>query len=167
MTVRKSLRVLVIDDSAHARTITKMVLQAIDAEVRECPDGQAGLQELRSWTPDLIIVDYEMRPINGAEFTWRLRALETEGRKRRTPVLMVTGHSSSSVVSNAVQAGVDGFINKPITTGMLLSRVEKVLAHAKLAKPRGARSPKSAAPVTESEAVYYIADTPSGVRRVG
>jgi len=167
VSVRKSLRVLVVDDSAHARTITKMVLQAIDADVRECPDGQAGLQELRSWTPDLIIVDYEMRPINGAEFTWRLRALEAEGRKRRTPVLMVTGHNASSVVSNAVQAGVDGFINKPITTGMLLGRVEKVLAHAKLAKSRGALPSKSVRPVPESEAVHYIADAQPPARRAG
>lgn len=159
MAPRVPFRVLVVDDSSHARTITRMVLQAIDAEVREAADGEAGLRELRSWTPDLIIVDYEMRPIDGAEFTWRLRAREAEQRRPRTPVLMVTGHNSSSIVAHAVQAGVDGFINKPITTGMLLGRVEKVLEQVRLSN-RGAAKPRPAA-----RPVHYVDDSAAGAKR--
>jgi CheY-like chemotaxis protein len=132
----QTLRVLVVDDNPHALTIVRMVLQGIGAQVRECADGRTGLDVLRVWPADVVIVDYEMRPISGVQFTRRLRA--REGAARRTPVLMMTGHADGEHVSEAIASGIDGFVAKPISTGSLLDRLEAVMAAAarKLEKAR-------------------------------
>ena len=131
----QTLRVLVVDDNPHALTIVRMVLQGVGAEVRECADGRTALDILGVWPADVVIVDYEMRPISGAQFTRRLRA--REGGARRTPVLMMTGHADRKHVSEAIESGIDGFVAKPISTGSLLSRLEMVMEAAarKLDKP--------------------------------
>lgn len=121
------MKVLIVDDNAPTRTLAKEILTAAWAQVdvRECGDGRAALMEL-AWRPDLVLVDYEMRPMDGAAFTRQLRAGGT-GADPRTPVIMMTGHADREHVIKARQAGVDGIVAKPLTIKSLLERVQAVL----------------------------------------
>jgi DNA-binding response OmpR family regulator len=120
------MKVLIVDDSPQIRMLAKDILGAgwaIDA--RECADGRAAVEAL-NWRPDLVLVDYEMRPMNGVEFTRLLRRGGTAADPR-TPVVMMTGHADREHVMNARKAGVDGFIVKPLTIRAVLERVQAVL----------------------------------------
>ena len=121
------MKVLIVDDNGPTRTLARDILAAAWAvDVRECGDGRAALLEL-GWRPDLVLVDYEMRPMDGAAFTRLLRTGGT-GADPRTPVIMMTGHADREHVLKARQAGVDGIVAKPLSIRSMLERVQAVLA---------------------------------------
>ena len=127
MSADNHTRVLVVDDNPHVRTIVREVLAAAGMEVRECADGAAALKLLQQWRPDITLVDYEMQPVNGVEFTREVRKGKIP-RLRDMAVLMMTGHGDRARVMEAREAGVDGLMAKPLTIGAILSRIEAVLA---------------------------------------
>ena len=121
-----SLKALVVDDSRHIQTLVSEVLKAVGMDVRTCGDGESALVMMRTFRPDIVLVDFEMRPMTGAEFTRALRRAEkTWGM--RTPVLMMTAHGDQAHVLQARDAGVDGMMAKPLSTGTILARVQGVL----------------------------------------
>ncbi len=123
------IRVLVVDDNAHVRTMVRAVLSAAGMEVRESADGQQALQLLKQWRPDIAMVDFEMPSLNGAQFTRKVR--ESPDRAiRGLPILMMTAHADKTRVTEAREAGVNGLIAKPLTIGSIMGRIEKVLAAA-------------------------------------
>jgi DNA-binding response OmpR family regulator len=120
------MKVLIVDDSAQIRTLAKSILAAAWViEPRECSDGRAAMAEL-AWRPDLVLVDYEMRPMDGLTFTRLLRQGGTQADPR-TSVIMMTGHADREHVLAARKAGVDGFIVKPLSIGKVVARVQAVL----------------------------------------
>ncbi len=121
------VRVLVVDDNAHVRTMVREVLSAAGMEVREATDGKHALNVLKQWRPDIAMVDFEMLPMNGAEFTRMVRQ-NPDRSIRGLPVLMMTGHADKTRVTLAREAGVNGLIGKPLTIGSIMGRIEKVLA---------------------------------------
>jgi two-component system, chemotaxis family, chemotaxis protein CheY len=124
-----ALKALVIDDSRHIQTLVGEVLKAVGMDVRTCGDGESALLMMRTWKPDIVLVDFEMRPMTGAEFTRALRRSEKDWN-RHTPVLMMTAHGDQAHVLQARDAGVDGMIAKPLSTGAILARVQGVLDRA-------------------------------------
>jgi CheY-like chemotaxis protein len=126
MSQQGPLKALVIDDSRHIQVLVSEVLKSAGMDVRECGSGEVALSIVSMWRPDIILVDYEMRPMTGAEFTRTLRAGE-KGSGRRIPVLMMTAHADQKRVLEARAAGVDGLIAKPLSTSAILGRIQAVL----------------------------------------
>ena len=137
-------KVLVIDDNRHIRDVVRAVLHANVAELRDCACAYAALEAWPEWSPDLAIVDYEMPKMDGIVFGRVVRDLE-RGRARRTALVMMTGHSGGHVVREAVKAGFDGFISKPISVGAVLQRVERALIRADAHRRRPPSPPHAAA----------------------
>ena len=125
----QSLKVLLIDDNQHMRAITSAVLQSAGVrEVREASDGAAALEILREQSVDLAIVDFNMFPLDGVEFT-RLVRNSPDSPNPYLPIIMMTGHSEKSRVCEARDAGVTEFIVKPITAKAILDRIQAVIFH--------------------------------------
>ena len=123
----QSLKVLLIDDNQHMRAITSAVLQSAGVrEVREASDGAAALEILREQSVDLAIVDFNMFPLDGVEFT-RLVRNSPDTANPYLPIIMMTGHSEKSRVFEARDAGVTEFVVKPITAKAILDRIQAVL----------------------------------------
>lgn len=93
----------------------------------EAADGQTALQWLSTRSVDIIITDLCMEPLDGIEFTRRLRHADS-GLNAYTPVLVVSGHTEASRVKNAVDAGVNGFLAKPVTPRSLRLKLAAILA---------------------------------------
>lgn len=125
----QSLKVLLIDDNQHMRAITSAVLQSAGVrEVREASDGAAALEILREQSVDLAIVDFNMFPLDGVEFT-RLVRNSPDTANPYLPIIMMTGHSEKSRVFEARDAGVTEFVVKPITAKAILDRIQAVIFH--------------------------------------
>ena len=125
----QSLKVLLIDDNQHMRAITSAVLQSAGVrEVREASDGAAALEILREQSVDLAIVDFNMFPLDGVEFT-RLVRNSPDTANPYLPIIMMTGHSEKSRVYEARDAGVTEFVVKPITAKAILDRIQAVIFH--------------------------------------
>lgn len=127
------LTVLVVDDNRHIRALVKEILAALGPTVEEADSGAAALRLCRDRAFDLVIVDFEMPGMSGADFTRALRA----GRSHAgTAVLLMTAHGDQRRVMEASRAGVDGVVSKPLTPQILFTRIEAAL-RKRAQMPRG------------------------------
>jgi CheY-like chemotaxis protein len=123
----QSLKVLLVDDNQHMRAITSAILQSAGMKrVLEAPDGAAALEMLRDHDVDLAIVDFNMFPLDGVEFT-RLVRNSPDSASPYLPIIMMTGHSEKHRVMEARDAGVTEFVVKPITAKAILDRIGAVI----------------------------------------
>ena len=95
-------------------------------QVREASDGEDALQIIQTFMPDIIILDWEMKPMDGLEFTRKVR-LSKGSPNVFTPIIMVSGHSERGRIVAARDAGVNEFVVKPISAKSLFDRIQAVI----------------------------------------
>ena len=121
------LRALIIEDNAHMRTLLRSLILALGIkQVFECADGATGYVALREKTPDFVLTDLSMKPIDGIEFTKMVRNSK-DSPNPYVPIIMVTGHTERARVEAARDAGVTEFLAKPITVQNLLLRLSEIV----------------------------------------
>lgn len=122
-----SLKILLIEDNQHMRSIVSAILKGSGMRnIREARDGAEGLDMLRQYPADIALVDFNMNPIDGVEFTKLLRN-SSDSANPYLPIVMITGHSERSRVIQARDSGVNEFVVKPLTARALLSRIDSVI----------------------------------------
>ena len=109
MTSRK--RVVVIEDNADGRRMLKTLLDLNGHEVHEADDGLAGVAEVLRVRPDVAIVDIGLPGCDGFEVARRIRAAENG---KRTRLVALTGYGQEGARAQAIAAGFDGYLVKPI-----------------------------------------------------
>jgi DNA-binding response OmpR family regulator len=117
-------RVLIAEDNPQNAELVEAYLGEQEFEIRTTADGEQTLQVVRTWHPDLILLDVMMPRISGFEVCKRLRA---DPATRDTAVLMITALDQASDVERALEAGTDDFLTKPINKNELLLRVRALL----------------------------------------
>jgi DNA-binding response OmpR family regulator len=117
-------RVLIAEDNPQNAELVEAYLGEHEFEIRTAGDGEQALHFVRTWLPDLILLDVTMPKISGFEVCKRLR---TDRATRDTAVLMITALDQASDVERAVEAGTDDFLTKPINKNELLLRVRSLL----------------------------------------
>ena len=121
-----SLHVLVVDDNPHMRSIVVAILRGVGVGiVKEASDGADAMEAMRTGVPDIVIVDLNMSPIDGLEFTQMIRTA-TDSPHPFVPIIMMTGHTERSKVAAARDAGVNELVAKPISAKTLLDRIVAV-----------------------------------------
>lgn len=127
MSSLQSIHILLVDDNQHMRAITSAILQSAGIrKIREVTDGSAAIEALREQPFDLAIVDFNMFPMDGVEFT-RLVRNSPDSPNPYLPIIMMTGHSEKSRVVEARDAGVTEFVVKPITAKAILERMQAII----------------------------------------
>ena len=122
-----SLRLLVVDDNMHMRTIVLSLVQGLGVhEVRQAAEGGAGLRLLQQAPADIALVDLNMAPVDGVAFTREVRN-SPDSRDVYLPVIMMTGQAERGRVEEARDAGVTEFLLKPLTLRSLVDRLEAVI----------------------------------------
>jgi sigma-B regulation protein RsbU (phosphoserine phosphatase) len=119
-------QILVVDDDAMSRKILVQLLASAGYESRECEDGAKALQIIRAKQPSLLLLDFDMPELNGAEVLKRLRA-DNNPAVAQIPAIMLTGHGSEESEVRCLQAGADDFVTKPINAAVLRARIETQL----------------------------------------
>ncbi len=125
------LSVLIVDDVRAMRAILKALLRQYGIQdFLEASDGAEALTILRSRRRDLVITDLSMQPMDGLEFTRRLRR-QNSGPNALVPVIVVSAHSEANWVQEALEAGVTDFLLKPVTAAALGQRLKAVIESPK------------------------------------
>jgi len=122
------LRILVVDDSQYMRKLVRNLLINVGVKnVHEASDGIAGLEAIRTILPDVVIVDWEMPLLNGAEM---VRIVRSPGvfPVPDIPIIMLTAHGERWRVVEAVRLGVNEFMVKPVSSKGLLDRIISIMA---------------------------------------
>jgi DNA-binding response OmpR family regulator len=118
-----TLKVLVVDDEPYMRKVTKTILGAIGVKkILEAADGATGLEMARDNLPGLIIVDWEMPLIDGAQF---VKMVRTPGDFPipEVPIIMLSAHSDRWRVVESARIGANEFVRKPVSINTLESRI--------------------------------------------
>ena len=120
-------RVLVVDDEYFSRKVIRTLLLAVGVnDVHDATDGLRGLEAIASVRPDVVLLDWEMPGMDGAEFVRRVRSPETFSHPD-VPIIMLTAHAERSRVIEAVRLGVHEYLAKPVSSQALRSRLASVL----------------------------------------
>ena len=123
----QSVAVLVIDDNQYMRKVIRNLLVNLGVkQIHEAGDGIAGLEAIRMFAPDLVILDWEMPLLNGAEL---VRIVRSPGvfPVPDVPLIMLTGHVERWRVVEATRLGVNEFLKKPVSGKALLDRMMAIL----------------------------------------
>jgi PleD family two-component response regulator len=89
---------------------------------KEVGDGEAALEEITAFQPDILITDWHMEPMDGTTLVKALRHSSVE-TTRYIPIIMLSGHSDTTRVREARDSGVNDFLTKPVSARSLLARL--------------------------------------------
>ena len=121
-----SLNIMVVDDSVHMLRIVKTIFQTMGiTRVRYVSSVKEARAELLHMQPDIIITDWEMRPVDGLSFTRELR--KEGGYFSRIPIILLTGHTEYERVMEAIQSGVSDVLAKPVSIEILHRRLCRIV----------------------------------------
>jgi CheY-like chemotaxis protein len=119
---RRQCLVLLVEDSTETYELYSEVLAKAGYAVVGADNGAHAYELARSLAPDLIIMDYELRGVDGCAATERLKA---DPRTADIPVVMLTGHVSRQHFERARAAGCNAFLAKPCSMDQLLDEVKR------------------------------------------
>ena len=123
----ENLVILVADGNPYTRKLTRMMLVNLGAKsIYEVGDGVAALEAIRSVSPDVMILEWEMPVLDGREVT---RIVRSPGvfPKPNLPIIMLTDSGKRSRVQQAMRLGVHELLVKPISPKTLQERLLGIL----------------------------------------
>jgi len=125
----QQLNVLIVDDNQYMRKIVRGLLLNIGIQgVYEAEDGIAGLEIVRTLSPDVVILDWEMPLLNGPEF---IRIVRSPGvfPTPDLPIVMLTGYRERWRVMEAARLGINEFLCKPVSLNALYQRLMSIVGN--------------------------------------
>jgi CheY-like chemotaxis protein len=121
------LSILVADDDQFILTLTRSLLNGFGiSDVRIVSDSHLVLDHIASGDIDIVLLDWDMSPLNGLDLTRKIR-LDENSPDRYLPIIIMTGHTEMSLVLEARDAGVTEFLAKPMTVRSLYQRLLSVI----------------------------------------
>ncbi len=123
MSAQTTKKILLVDDDNDLRMLVGLYLKMADYEVFEATDGEDGKKQLKTITPDMIILDMMMPVLDGMGF---LRWLRQEA-KLDMPVLALTGRSKEETKTTALELGATDIVFKPCDPETIVERAKTIL----------------------------------------
>ena len=133
----QSLCVVVVDDNQYMRKMVRNLLVNCGIkEIYEAADGIAALDTIRTVGPDVVILDWEMPLLSGAEL---VRIVRSPGvfPMPDVPIIMLSGHGERWRIVEAVKLGVNEYLIKPVSAKAIYDRLVSILARPRPAVQLG------------------------------
>jgi signal transduction histidine kinase/CheY-like chemotaxis protein/HPt (histidine-containing phosphotransfer) domain-containing protein len=140
----RPLRILIAEDNAVNQLLAVRLLEKQGHSTAVASNGLEVLELLKHEPFDLILMDVQMPEMEGFETTARIRA-EERATGQRLPIIAVTAHAMKGDLERCMQAGMDGYIAKPIQRSELLRVISRVVP-ARAASLRGQAASDSGGP---------------------
>ena len=128
------LRVLVAEDNLINQKIAARLLEKAGHSVTVASDGREALAAWRRQPFDLVLMDIQMPHLNGFECTAAIRAIE-ERAGGRVPILALTAHALKGYDQRCLEAGMDGYVSKPMRPDELMAAIHRVTIASPEAHP--------------------------------
>lgn len=119
------VRILVVEDNHVNQKVVTAVLRKRGFCIELANDGQEALQKLEtSGSFDLVLMDVQMPVLDGLEAT---RLIRKEARWNSLPIIAMTAHAMNGDKERCLEAGMNGYISKPVHPSLLLSTVDEFI----------------------------------------
>ncbi len=133
----QSLAVLVVDDNQYTRKMVRnLLINCGVKDVFEAADGIAALDAIRSIAPDIVVLDWEMPLLSGAEL---VRIVRSPGvfPMPDIPIIMLSAHGERWRVVEAVRLGVHEYLVKPVSAKSIYDRLVAIVSQPRPVVQRG------------------------------
>jgi two-component system, chemotaxis family, chemotaxis protein CheY len=136
-----SIRVLIAEDNQYLRKLIRNLLVNVGIKkIDEVTDGLAGFEAIKTLEPDIVLIDWELPLLNGAEL---VRIIRTPGMLARPaiPVIMFGASAERWRIAEAKRLGVNAYLTMPVSAKTLLDRIVSILGKRPVTAPRGEPDP--------------------------
>jgi CheY-like chemotaxis protein len=123
-------RILIVEDNIVNQKVVTAVLRKGGFAIEIANDGQEALARLNAGNFDLVLMDVQMPVLDGLEAT---RQIRKDGRWSNLPIVAMTAHAMSGDKERCLEAGMNGYISKPVHPAHLLATVDEYLRSRALA----------------------------------
>nr|HPE70224.1 ATP-binding protein [Thermotogota bacterium] len=122
----KPYRILIVEDNAINQKLIRILVKKLlpNAAISLAETGQEGVAQWETFQPDLVLMDLLMPQMDGIEATRVIRSQET---RTHTPIVAVTAAAEVHDQERCAQAGMDGYLTKPVAVEALLKELEQWL----------------------------------------
>ncbi len=117
-------RILLIEDNPQNRYLTRFLLEQRGHEVLQADTGPLGLEMAASSRPDLILLDIQLPGMDGHAVA---RALKGDPQLKSIPIVAVTSYAMVGDREKCLEAGAEGYIEKPVNPDTFVAEVEHFL----------------------------------------
>lgn len=126
------LRILLAEDAVANQLLAVGILKKWDHTIEVAVNGFETIDKLQQSAYDLILMDVQMPEMDGLEATRKIRKLESEGALvhlgiERIPIVAMTAHAMKGDRERCLDAGMDGYVSKPIRVAGLAREIRRVL----------------------------------------
>jgi len=122
-------RILVVDDESQITRVLRTSLGAQRYDVRVANEGEAALEIMKDWTPDLVITDLQMPRMDGITLCREIRS------RSEVPIIVLSVKGDDPTKVKALDLGADDYVTKPFSMNELLARVRANLRRAPVTEP--------------------------------
>ena len=126
----RGLRVLMVEDNPINRRVLTLVLERLPAKLTVAEHGQEAVDAFAVQEFDVVLMDLQMPGMDGYEAMRRIRAIEAESGRARTPIIVISAHTRPHEMAEAKLAGADHHLGKPVDIPTLLATMDEVMQAA-------------------------------------
>ena len=120
-----SLRLLLAEDNRTNQTLAIRLLEKMGHQVTLAVNGREAVELVQKSEFDLVLMDIQMPVMGGVEAMRKIREWEA-GNARHTPIIAMTAHAMTGDAEKYRQAGMDGYVSKPIRTDVLRREIQRL-----------------------------------------
>jgi CheY-like chemotaxis protein len=122
-----ALNILIAEDNRINARVAEGILARRGHRVTVVPDGQAAVDAVAAGEWDVVLMDLQMPRLSGLEATREIRRLE-QGTPGHLPIIALTANALGHDRRRCLEAGMDGYVAKPVQAEVLLGEIREVLA---------------------------------------
>ena len=122
-----SAKVLLAEDTPINQTLATIILTRMGCEVTVANNGREAVEAFAGGVFDLVLMDIQMPEMGGIEATQAIREMESQQARRPTPIIAVTANALKGDRERYLEAGMNGYVSKPISVEALKSEIQRLL----------------------------------------
>jgi len=123
----RSLKILLAEDNPVNQKFAVRTIEKAGHTVVVTHNGREAVEAWKQGGHDVVLMDVQMPEMDGFEATGRIRELEKD-QGRRTPIIAMTANAMKGDKERCLEAGMDGYISKPVKRQILFAEINRVLA---------------------------------------
>ncbi|MCB1754758.1 MAG: response regulator [Gammaproteobacteria bacterium] len=118
-------KVLIVDDEPNILLSLEFIVQKSGYSVATAQDGEAALEKIKDWSPDLVLLDINMPKLDGFEVCQLLRE---DSRWNALKIIMLTAKGRQVEREKGLALGADDYITKPFSTQDVINKISVLLS---------------------------------------
>ncbi len=122
--MEQNATILYVEDNPDNRLLVRRILEAEGYQVLEAQNATHALEVVRNRQPDLVLMDINMPDIDGYTLTTQFKSM---GKFQQVPIIALTANVMRGDRERTLQAGCDGYIQKPIDVDELPNQIKRFL----------------------------------------